>query len=111
MTVEPLDAVQADGAAPPAGIAVEFVTEDDKFEVHVPPPGRWKSRATRALRNGDFLEWAELVLTPEDYAAVADADPTNDDFERFFSDWGEQAGENVGKSRRSSSTSRSTPRR
>lgn len=108
--MEPLKAVEAD-AATTDGATVTLTSEAGEFSVMVPPPGRWRTRANRALRQGDFDEWAELVLSAEDYASWVEADPTNDDVSRFFEAWGEATGENRGKSRRSTSSSRSTAKR
>jgi len=106
-----LDAVRADAAAPVEGVVVPLVTDDAKVEVTVPPPGRWKTRANRALREGDFDGWAELVLSPEDFDAWVDADPTNDDVEAFFTAWQEATGESRGKSSPSRNGSKGTARR
>lgn len=106
-----VEAIKADAASTPHGVLVPFVTDDAQFDVLVPPPGRWKSRATQALRSGDFLAWAQIALGADDSAAIIDADPTNDDFELFFTAWGEASGEALGKSRSSATSSRSTKRR
>jgi hypothetical protein len=109
--VSALEAVQADAQAAPEGVAVALVTEAGDFEVHVPLPGRWKTRANRALKDGDFDLWAELVLSAEDYATWLEADPVNDDVEQFFEAWGTASGENSGKSQPSRRSSRSTARK
>lgn len=106
-----LEAVQAEAGSPPEGPAVPLVTDAGTVDITVPPPGRWKSRANSALRVGDFEEWAVLVLSDEDAAAWADADPTNDDVETFFKAWQELSGENRGKSRPSPRSSENTARR
>jgi len=105
-----LESVQADATAPPDGVVVPLVTDEAKVEVTVPPPGRWKTRANRALREGDFDAWAELVLSPDDYDAWVDADPTNDDVEAFFAAWQDATGESRGKSSRSRNGSKGTAR-
>lgn len=106
-----LEAVQADATASPEGAAVPLVTEAGEFDVHVPPPGRWKTRANRALKEGDFDVWAELVLSAEDYATWLEADPVNDDVQHFFEAWQSSTGENPKKSQPSRSSSRSTARK
>ena len=79
--------------------------------IRVPPPGRWRTRANRALRQGDFDEWAELVLSEEDYEAWAELDPTNDEVDAFFAAWKDTSGQELGKSRASRRSSRNTARR
>jgi len=106
-----LEAVQADSTAPVDGVVVPLITADAKAEIVVPPPGRWKTRANRALREGDFDGWAELVLSPEDYDAWVDADPTNDDVEAFFTFWRDTSGQDPKGSRVSQASSRGTRRR
>jgi len=106
-----LEAVQSDAQAPPDGVMVPLVTANADVSVLVPPPGRWRTRANRALRVGDFDEWAELVLSGQDYAAWVEADPTNDDVETFFRAWKDASGEDKGKSSASQRSSRSTARR
>jgi len=109
MTAE-LEAVQGDAESSSDGVVVPLVTDNADVTVLVPPPGRWRTRANRALRAGDFDEWAEVVLSPQDYAAWVEADPTNDDVEAFFRAWQQGSGENKGKSSASRRSSRSTAR-
>jgi hypothetical protein len=106
-----IDAVKADAAGTPDGVVVSFVTEDATFDVVVPPVARWKSSATRALRGGDFLTWAEIVLSDDDAAAVLEADPTNGEFGDFFDAWQHASGEDLGKAPTSRHSSRSTRKR
>jgi hypothetical protein len=109
--VSALEAVQADASSPKDGVAVPLVTEAGEVSVTVPPPGRWRTKANRALKDGDFDLWAELVLSEDDFQAWLDAEPVNDDVETFFEAWGAATGENSGKSRPSGRSSRSTARR
>jgi hypothetical protein len=106
-----LEAVRADAQVGREGVLVPLATESGTAELRVPPAGRWKTRATRSLKQGDFDAWAEAVLSPEDYDAWVDADPTNDDVEQFFKAWNEASGEDSGKSAASQRSSRSTARR
>lgn len=106
-----LEAVQAEAAAPTGGVSVPLVTDVGECMVIVPPPGKWRTTANRALREGDFDLWAELVLSEDDYRAWLDAEPVNDDVEKFFEAWGDASGENSGKSRPSQRSSKGTARR
>jgi hypothetical protein len=107
----PLEAVQADAESGPDGVPVVLTTETAAVTLTVPPPGRWKSRANTMLREGNFDGWAEITLSDGDWARWVEADPTNDDVEAFFAGWQDAAGETVGKSSKSRSGSRPTPRR
>lgn len=106
-----VDEARAEADTTAEGTVVTLVTEDGSADVLVPSPGKWKTRANRALREGDFEGWAELVLSADDFEAWCDADPTNDDVEAFFKAWQESTGENRGKSSRSTTSSRSTRKR
>lgn len=106
-----LKAVAADAASGPAGTIVVLRTERGSAQLAVPPPGRWRTRANRALRQGDFDEWSELVLSGEDSAAWAELDPTNDDVEAFFISWRDATGEDPKRSASSIASSPPTPKR
>lgn len=101
----------AEADATPDGVVVPLVTDEGEFEVTVPPPGRWRSRANRALSDGNFDVWAEIVLSEEDYDTWCEADPVLDDVEAFFTAWKHASGESRPKSSRSSRSARSTRRR
>lgn len=110
---EPLkavDSVEAD-ARSTDGSVVELVTESATVQVTVPRAGRWKSRAMSLLRQADYEGWAQTTLSPEDYQAWQDADPTNDEVNTFFTAWAAESGESQGKSSASQRSSRSTARR
>lgn len=108
----PLEAVQAEAALPEDGSAVvELSTDEGSGDITIPPAGKWKTRATRALTSGNFDEWAEIVLSDTDYQTWVDLDPTLDDVSRFFTDWKTSTGADLGKSRNSRSSLRSTARR
>lgn len=108
---ESLKAIEADAVLPPSGAKVTLSTEVGEADIVVPPPGSWRTRANRALREGVVDEWAELVLSAEDFAAWVECDPTNDEAAEFFKAWAEASGEDLGKSRASRRSSRSTARR
>lgn len=115
MTAElhPLDDLQADATADPdpEGFKVTLETATAKVALSVPLPGRWPTKAMRALRSNDSEEWASLVLSEADYEAWVEADPTNDDAVAFFDGFRMVAGESTGKSRTSQRSSRNTARR
>lgn len=106
-----VEAAEVDADSTPEGVLVPLFTDGGEVEVTVPPAGRWRTRANKALRLGDFDEWAQIVLSDVDYALWVDADPTNDDVEAFFKAWQAESGENQGKSRPSTGSSRSTRKR
>lgn len=104
MTADPqpaLVAVQADASTPETGVEVPLVTENGEITLTVPPVGRWRARAVRAMRQGDYVEWAEAVLSEDDAAAFKDADPFLDEIGEFFAEWQRRSGESRGKSSRS----------
>jgi hypothetical protein len=106
-----LAAVQADAEAPVDGVLVPLVTDAGEFEVTVPPVGKWRTAANKALREGDFDTWAQLVLSKADFKEWLAAESTTDDAAAFFEAWGDAVGENPGKSGPSQRSSRSTRRR
>lgn len=107
------DDLHAEAAVDPDadGVIVPLVTGTGAVDLTVPLPGRWPTKAMRALRSNDSEEWASLVLSKQDYEAWVDANPTNDDAAEFFNSFRRIAGESVGKSRTSQRSSRNTPRR
>jgi hypothetical protein len=102
---------EAETVRPVDGFIVALVTASGAVDLTVPAPGRWPTKAMRALRGNDSEEWASLVLSEQDYEAWSDANPTNDDAAEFFVQFQQVAGETVGKSRTSQRSSRSTARR
>lgn len=106
-----LQDIEAEADAAPEGAVVALVTEVGEFEVTVPPAGTWRTLANRALRQGDFDEWAELVLTEDDYDTWCEAETTLADVEDFFTAWKQATGESRPKSSRRQGSSRSTRRR
>jgi hypothetical protein len=105
-----IEEIKAEVDRDPEGTLVTLVTEAGEFEVEVPLPGRWKSRANSILRQGDFEGWAEAVLSKGDFATWREADPTNDEVKVFFEAWGAATGEDLGKSKASLNGSRVTLR-
>lgn len=98
---KPLRALEADAVMAPDGAMVELATDEGDGKLLVPPPGRWKTRATKSLAQGDFDTWAETVLSEEDFDRWKELDPTIDDCEKFFKEWKHITGESRGKSRAS----------
>lgn len=107
----PLEAVEAESTVPDGGAVVEMSTDEGSGKITIPPAGQWKTRATRALTSGDFDEWAEIVLSDADYQQWVDLDPTLDDVSRFFTNWQASTGADLGKSRSSKRSLRSTAKR
>jgi hypothetical protein len=66
--------------------------------IHVLPVRLWRQSALRALREGDFIAWAEKCLTPEDVELWDEIDPTIADIEQFFIDWSALSGQSAEKS-------------
>jgi hypothetical protein len=80
-------------------------------ELQIIPPGAWRQSWHRLLNRGQFDEFAELVLHPDDVDAYFDIDPTNDEFNDFVTDAASQSGESLGKSRGPARSSKRTRRR
>lgn len=108
---EALAAVQADAEAPTEGVPVPLVTDAGEFEVTVPPVGKWRTAANKALREGDFDTWAEMVLSKADFKEWIKAESTTDDAAAFFEAWGDAVGEDPKGSAPSQRSSRSTRKR
>lgn len=89
----PLDHLQADAQLDPdATVGVELAGRT----IEVAPLRQWRSRALRALRQGDFETWAEGCLTDDGLATWRAVDPTIAQVEDFFVAWGEQTGQSLG---------------
>jgi hypothetical protein len=104
--VAEVEAETADGST-----LVELVTEQGSAEIHVPPPGRWKTSANMHMNGGNYEVWARSTLPAEDYKAWSRLDPNVDDAQAFLLAWQTKVGEDLGKSRSSQRSSRSTARR
>src|SRR5664279_2147751 len=70
-------------------------------EIGVPRPGLWRASANNALRLGDFDTWAQKTLAPTDYDLWAEIDPTVDEINDFFVQWGDLSGVSLGESQAS----------
>jgi hypothetical protein len=106
--LSPLEAVEAEVDAGDG--TVEVTLADTR--VRVKPVGAWRSSGVSAMRQGDFTAWAETCLaTPDDVAVWLEVDPTLDECEVFFREWGAATGQDQGESRASRRSSRSTARR
>jgi hypothetical protein len=103
--VSATEAIEAEVAAGDESVAVDLAGET----LYVKPVRQWRSSALRALRDGDFEAWAETSLDEESAEAWVDIDPTVEQVEQFFTDWGKLSGQTMGKSstsRRSSTRTR-----
>lgn len=108
---ESLKAIQAEADAPLDGVEVDLVTEAGDATILVPPPGRWKSRAQTFLTQGAYDLWAQITLSADDFKAWRQLDPTLDEATAFLEAWQEAAGQNLGGSRASRRSSKSTRKR
>jgi hypothetical protein len=103
-----LEAVEADATA--GDEPIEFEYDGHRFSVM--PPRKWRSSAYAALRAGDFESWASKVLTDGTYeSAWQELDPDLDQIQDLVKAWQAGSGEDLGKSKRSATSSRSTRRR
>jgi len=105
-----LEAVEAEATEPAEGVLVELVTDEGSAELLVPPVGKWKTRAQAALASGDLDRWAQITLFTEDVDAWRELDPTLDDVNAFLKNWETAANADLGKSRGSSGSSKTTKR-
>ncbi len=99
--------ILADATSGP--VLVELTPE---VSVRVLPARMWRLSGYAAIKEGDFLTWAQRCLaSEEDTEAFIDADPTFEQINRFFERFGESTGEatgeagNPGNSRPSSNSS------
>jgi hypothetical protein len=103
-----LEAVEAEAFA--GDEDTEFTYEGHRFSVL--PPRKWRSSAYAALHAGNFELWASKVLTDGTYeSAWKELDPDLDQIQHLVKAWQAGAGEDLGKSKRSAPSSRSTRRR
>ncbi|WP_075737544.1 hypothetical protein [Streptomyces acidiscabies] len=108
--VEPEEATEADAQETESDgsyVTAQLAGED----IRIIPPGAWRQSWHRLLNAGQFDEFAETVMHPDDVDAYFDIDPTNSEFNDFIADAANQAGEGLGKSRGPARSSRRTRRR
>lgn len=91
--------------APLAGY--DGVTKD----VRALPNIRWRSSAFRALHQGDFDGFMEVILHADDYEIYEDLDPDAEGIGNFAEAVARASGETMGKSSGPSRSGRSTRRR
>jgi hypothetical protein len=102
MTVDNMNVAAHDAAAPPTtpptvdadgAVVVRLITEVGEADIRVPPQKAWRSSARHALFTaGDDLSWAHATLSEADAKEWAELDPTNEEAEKFFRDWGRATG-------------------
>lgn len=80
-------------------------------DVRALPATRWRASAMRALNQGDFDGFMQLVLHEDDYDIYVDLDPDSEGIGHFAEKCAEAAGEALGKSSGPRASSRSTRRR
>jgi hypothetical protein len=81
------------------------------MEARVKPQIDWRMSDIRALNKGDLDAWAESVIHPDDLDEFLDLDITMAEFQTFADAAAALTGDDMGKSKRRSGTSRSTQRR
>ncbi len=85
--------ILADATSGP--VLVELTPE---VSVRVLPARMWRLSGYSAIKEGDFLTWAQKCLASEgDTEAFIDADPTFEQINRFFERFGESTGEPTGE--------------
>lgn len=101
-----------------AALRAETATGDEPVAVplagqtiHVLPVRKWRQSALRALKEGDFITWAERCLTEDDVSLWDEIDPTIEDIEAFFLAWSESSGQTAEKSSASRRLSKRTATR
>lgn len=88
-----LEAIQSEVLADAAGpLLVQLVPGTS---VRVLPPRMWRVSSLKALKGGDFDEWAKKALaSTEDYETFCRIDPTLEQVETFMKAMNEAAGGN-----------------
>jgi hypothetical protein len=101
-----------------AALRAEAATGDEPVAVplagqtiHVLPVRKWRQSALRALKEGDFITWAERCLVDDDVHMWDDIDPTIEEIEAFFVAWSEHSGQTAEKSSASRRSSKRTATR
>lgn len=84
----------------------------DGTVVHITNAAAWSSEAMKASARGDWSAWAEEVIEDDaELDAFLDANLKNYQLEAIFTKCAELSNQGPGKSRRSGSSSRRTPRK
>lgn len=81
------------------------------IEVRVKPQVDWRMSDIRALNQGDLDTWAESVLHPDDLDDFLDLDITLAEFRVFADEAAKATGDDLGKSKRPSGSSKRTRRK
>lgn len=84
---------------------------DTGVAVRILPQGQWRMSHMRLLNTGDLEGWAECVIHEDDIDRFLDLDLTLDEFQDFSLDAAKASGDDMGKSRGRSRSSRSMRRR
>ncbi len=86
--------ILADATSGP--VLVELIPGE--VSVRVLPARMWRLSGYSAIKDGDFLKWAEKCLASvADYEAFVEADPTFEQINQFFTRFGESTGEGSGE--------------
>lgn len=81
------------------------------IKVRVRPQKDWRMSTMRLLNRGDLDAWAEGVIHPDDIDDFFDLDITIGEFQEFAEEAAQETGDDLGKSRGRSKSSRSTRKR
>ena len=106
-----LDRLEAEATAPDDGVLVPLVTDDGTVEILVPASTNWYEGALEAMTAGQWTRWAELALEGDALALWKATRKRYRDIDAFLVEWQRRAGQNVGESSASETSSRSTRRR
>jgi hypothetical protein len=85
---------------------------DDKTVIHIDNAASWSAKAMAASASGNWNGWASEVIEDDDELdAFLSTNLKNYQMEAIFDECAKQSNQSAGKSRRSGSSSRRTPRR
>lgn len=93
------------------GDYVDVPVADTGLTVRILPQGKWRMSHMRLLNQGDLDGWAEKVIHPDDLEDFLDLDLELDEFQEFSLAAAKKSGDDMGKSRGRSRSSRSMRRR
>jgi hypothetical protein len=93
------------------GDYVTVPVADTGVAVRILPQGQWRMSHMRLLNTGDLEGWAECVIHEADIDAFLDLDLTIDEFQDFSLAAAKASGDDLGKSRGRSRSSRNMRRR